>query len=318
MRVLFVGGTGPVGQVSVPYLLDEGHDVAVAHTGAHEPPGPGQVEHLHGDRETLLAAGGPAEHWKPDIVVDTFAGGATAAKANELGQLGERCRASQIVAVSSIDVYRHCAAAGVDGNEPVELPLDALPLEETAARRSQKTPGGGVDHDNVAMENALHGAPRITVLRPGAIYGSQLHPRVLREWYLVGKVARGERRLELPAGGTQLFHRVALDRVGRAVAAAVRAAPGGRWECNVADPRDLTYGGLARVVAEQLDWEWETRTVGFERGDHPWNVRHPVIADTGRLRQVLGVVDPDPLKATTEQIRWLWDRREEFSRLWPA
>jgi nucleoside-diphosphate-sugar epimerase len=269
MRVLFVGGTGPVGQAAVPYVLDDGHEVAVAHSGAHEPPALGGVEHLHGDRRTLLAAGGPAEQWRPDVLVDTFAGGATAAKANVLGQLAERCNASQIVAVSSLDVYRHCAAAGVDGNEPVDLPFDALPLGEGAARRSGPSPGGGVGHDNVAMEDALHGASRITVLRPGAIYGSQLHPRVLREWHLVGKVARGERGLELPAGGTQLFHRVALDRVGRAVAAAIRAAPHGRWECNVADPRDLTYGGLARLVAAELGWEWDTRTVAWDEGDHP-------------------------------------------------
>lgn len=315
MRVVFVGGTGPVGQASVPYLRDEGHEVAVAHSGAHEPPGLDAVEHLHGDRAALLAPAGPAERWRPDVVVDTFAGGATAAKADELGRMAERCRASQIVAISSIDVYRHCVAAGVDENEPAELPFDALPLQEAAAMRSGPSPGGAAHHDNVAMESALHGAPQITVLRPGAIYGPQLHLRVLREWYLVGKVARGERRLDLPAGGTQLFHRVALDRVGRAVAAALRTAPTGRWECNVADPRDLTYGGLARLVAEQLGWEWETRTVGWDEGDHPWNVRHPVIADTSRLQHVLGVVHPDPLAATTEQVMWLWDRREELMRL---
>ena len=217
--------------------------------------------------------------------------------------------------MSSIDVYRHCVAAGVDGNEPVDLPSDALPLLETAAKRRGPSPGGGQSHDNVAMEAALHGASRITVLRPGAIYGPHIHPHVLREWYLVGKVARGERDLMLPAGGTQLFHRVALDRVGRAVAAAVRAAPEGRWECNVADPRDFTYGALASLVATQLGWEWETRTVSWDEGDHPWNVRHPIIADTARLQRVLGVVDPDPIAATTEQVRWLWDRREELTRL---
>jgi hypothetical protein len=121
--------------------------------------------------------------------------------------------------------------------------------------------------------------------------------------------------LELPAGGTQLFHRAALDRVGRAVAAAIRAAPQGRWECNVADPVDFTYGGLARLVAAELGWEWETRTVRRDESDHAWNVRHPAIADTGRLRSVLGVVDPDPVAATTDQVRWLWGHRDELMRL---
>jgi nucleoside-diphosphate-sugar epimerase len=99
------------------------------------------------------------------------------------------------------------------------------------------------------------------------------------------------------------------------VAASVRAAPEGRWACNAGDPSDLSYGALARLVAEQLGWEWETRTVAWDQGDHPWNVRHPVVADTGRLRDVLGVTEPDPLTATAQQVGWLWDRREDVAQL---
>ena len=247
--------------------------------------------------------------------MDTFAGGATAAKARRLGELAERCGAGRIVAVSSLDVYRHCAAAGVDDHPPVELPLDPLPLAENAPRRTAPSPSGGARHDNVAMEDALHGAPALTVLRPGAIYGQYLHPRVFREWYLVGRVARRESRLPLPDGGTQVFHRVAVERVGRAVAAAVERAPSGRWECNVGDPRDFTFGALASLVARQRDWEWEPVPVPWADGDHPWNVRHPVVADTQRLRGVLGVVDPDPIAATRAQVDWLWEHRAEAAEV---
>jgi nucleoside-diphosphate-sugar epimerase len=311
MRVLFIGGTGPVGQAAVPHLLAAGHDVVLAHTGAHEPPGLAALHHLHGDRAALLAPGGPAEAVRPDAIVDTFAGGASADKARELAGLAARAGAEQLVVTSSIDVYRHCADAGVDDNPPTELARAWLPLAEDAPRRPGPSPGGaGRGHDNVAMEDALAGADRITVLRPGAIYGPHVNDRVLREWYLVGKVARGERRLQLPAGGTQLFHRVALDRVGRAIAASLERAPAGAWTCNVADPRDLTFGGLAALVAERLGWEWETEEVAWADDDHPWNVRHPVVADTTRLRDVLGVLDPDPRAATVAQIDWLWEHRE--------
>ena len=71
MRILFVGGTGPVGQAAIARL--DGHDVAVVHSGAHE--AVPHVEHLHGSREELLAPGGPVEGWRPDAVVDTFPGG---------------------------------------------------------------------------------------------------------------------------------------------------------------------------------------------------------------------------------------------------
>ena len=313
MRVLLVGGTGPVGQSSIRPLYDDGHELAVAHSGAHEPEPSEAIEHLHGERTHLLAPGGPAERWRPEVLVDTFPGGATAAKAAELGRLAERCGARQIIAVSSMDVYRHCALAGVDDHPPAELPADALPLSETAPRREARSPGD--PHDNVAMEDALEGAPRITVLRPGAIYGRFVHPRVVREWYLVGKVARGERRLPLPDGGTQLFQRVAAERVGRAIAAAIARAPEGRFACNVGDPQDLTFGGLARLVEELLGWEWEPEHVPWEEGDHPWNVRHPVIADATRLRTELGVTGPEPLAATSDQIGWLWEHREELAAL---
>jgi len=311
MRVLLIGGTGPVGQSALPDLLAAGHAIAVAHSGAHEPPELPDVEHLHGTREALLATGGPVERWAPEALVDTFAGGATAAKARELGRVAECCRAQRVVAVSSMDVYRHCAVAGVDGHTPLDLARDPLPLAESAPRRTGPNPGGGTRHDNVAMEDALHGAEAITILRPGAIYGPYLHPRVFREWYLVGKVARGERRLELPDGGTQLFHRVASKRVGRAVAAALERAPLRRWECNVGDPYDFTFGALAALVAERLDWSWEPVHVPWPNGDHPWNVRHPVVADTTRLREVLGVTEPDPVASTVAQIEWLWEHRDE-------
>jgi hypothetical protein len=84
MRVLFIGGTGPVGLSSLPHLQAAGHELAVAHTGAHEPDAARDVEHLNGERGELLAPDGPAERWRPDAIIDTFAGGATGAKARGL------------------------------------------------------------------------------------------------------------------------------------------------------------------------------------------------------------------------------------------
>ena len=310
MRVAFLGGTGPVGRASVPHVLAAGHEVAVAHTGRHEPEEllRADVEHLHGGRSDVLEL---VARWRPDAVVDTFAGGATAAKAGELRTLD----VGRVVALSSIDVYRHCALAGVDDHEPAELPVDALPLAEDAPQRTGPSPAGGAARDNVAMEAAVRdAAPAVCVLRPGAIYGPFVHPAVLREWWLVSRVAAGERRLPLPAGGTQLFHRVAIDRVGRAVAAALDRAPDGFWACNVADPRDLTFGALARLVGDRLDWAWEPVDVAWGEADHPWEVRHPVLVDTSRLTGVLGVTEPDPLEATLAQIDWLWEHRGEVRR----
>ena len=218
----------------MPHLLQAGREVALAHTGRHETAALEGLEHLYGERAELLAPGGRAESWHAEVLIDTFAG----AKARELAALAEHSSARQVVAVSSIDVYRHCADAGVNDHPAAELAHDALPLIEDAPMRDE-TNG---NHDNLAMEASLGGTHHVTILRPGAIYGPHANDRVLREWYLVGRVAGGERRLPLPNGGTQLFHRVALDRVARAVAAAVDRAPDRRFPVNVADPRDSRPG----------------------------------------------------------------------------
>ena len=58
MRVVFIGGTKFVGPAAVCRLVTAGHEVSVAHSGAHEHPAHGRVEHLHGERAALLGEGG--------------------------------------------------------------------------------------------------------------------------------------------------------------------------------------------------------------------------------------------------------------------
>jgi len=311
MRVVFLGGTRFVGPVAVRHLRAAGHDVAVAHSGAHEHAGLADVDHLHGTREQLLAPGGPIEAWRPDALVDTFAAAATAEKAAALAACAGRAGAGHIVAISSMDVYQHCVEAGLgDGSGVVALPRQPLPLHESSPLREGRVPGESGAHDNVLMEAALHGAGRVTVLRPGAIYGP--HAGV-REWYLVELIHRGQRRLELPDGGAQFWHRVAVERVGAAVTAALDRAPEGCWACNVVDPYDWSYAGLAAEIAALLSWEWQPVRVPFTETDHPWQTAHPVLCSDHRLREVLGVTDPDPRDALTETVLWLWDHREQLS-----
>src|SRR4051794_19350712 len=200
MRVAFVGGTRFVGPVAVRLLIDAGHSVAVAHSGEHEAPGLDAASHLHGSRDELLAAGGPVAEWRPDALIDTFAGGASAAKGSSLVACATACGAGHIVAISSLDVYRHCIEAGIgDGSGAVALPSESVPLrEDVAALRDAPYPGATPGHDNVAMEAALRSFDgRVTVLRPGTIYGPHADTR---ESFIVDMVRRGERRLELPDG----------------------------------------------------------------------------------------------------------------------
>lgn len=310
MRVVLIGGTKFVGPAAVDRLLRAGHEVAVAHTGAHENPAVEGVEHLHGDREALLSPGGPVDDWPPEVLVDTFPGGATAAKGRELAACAARTGA-RVVAISSVDVYQHGVDSGMgDGSGTLTLTVDPIPLREDARRRVAPYPGATPEHDNVAMEDALEAAGRAAViLRPGAVYGP--HPTA-REWTLVRKIALGDRDLPLPDGGVQLFHRVAIDRLSRAILAATERPTEEPWACNVVDPQDRDYAGLARRIGELLDWEWEPRRVPFAEDVHPWQTAHPVLASDRRLREDLGVGadQPDPDDALREAVEWLWEHRE--------
>jgi nucleoside-diphosphate-sugar epimerase len=312
VRVVVIGGTKFVGPAAVGRLVAAGHEVAVAHSGAHEHPGVAAVEHLHGDRRALLSPSGVIDGWRPEALVDTFPAGATAAKGEELAACADRTGA-RVVAISSVDVYQHGIDAGLgDGSGMLALTVDPIPLGEDARRRTGPYPGAPPGHDNVAMEDVLERAGcAATLLRLGAIYGP--HPTA-REWTLVRKVARGERRLPLPDGGVQLFHRVAIDRVAGAILAAVERPAGTFWACNVVDPSDRDYSGLAGRIGELLDWEWEPERVPFDGADHPWQVGHPMLASDRRLREVLGVGadEPDPDDALRETVEWLWEHREQI------
>lgn len=301
MRVLILGGTKAVGPAATRHLR-EAHTVAVAHSGTHEHADVADLEHLHGSREELLADGGPVERWRPEVLVDTFAGGATAERARQLAEVATRSDSAHLIAISSIDVYQHGVDSGMaDGTGSRALSRTPLPVVEDAPLRSAPYPGGSAAHDNVAAEAALHGCGKVTALRPGAIYGPHVG---VRERTFVELIAAGVHELPLPDGGTQLFHRVATDRVGRAIAASVDRAPDGFWACNVVDPYDWDYSGLANEIGRVLDWHWEPIRVAFADTDHPWQVTHPFLCSDRRLRDVLQVDEPDPQIALAECLEW--------------
>jgi len=304
MKVVFLGGTGFVGPPTVRRMAAAGHCVVVAHTGAHEVDDL-PAEHLHASREELLAPDGPVDAARPDVLVDPFTGGASVAKADELAATAGRTGA-RIVAISSCDVYQALVDAGLgDGSERTLLPTTPIPIPEDAPRRTRPYPNARPGHDNAAMERALEAhAPQINaaILRPGAIYG----PRdgTAREWPLIRRALAGHKHLLLPDRGVQVFHRVAVGRVSRAIAAAAERAPAGVWHCNVVDPYDWTYAGLAAEIGRLLDHEWEPEAVGFDDAGHPYRLSTPILMSDRRLRDVLEVVEPDPREALAETVAW--------------
>jgi nucleoside-diphosphate-sugar epimerase len=310
VRLVLIGGTGPVGLSATRVALDAGHDVVVAHSGAHETPADLDVTHLHGEREELIAPDGPIARSRADVIVDTRT---KAANAADVLECARAAGAKRLVIVSSTDVYDHFVkGSGYEsaGGRAI-LTTQTLPIEEDAPRRSAPYPWAPPGHDNAAMERAVEAEIRdehVAVLRPGMIYGPAAAGR---EWTIVSRIRRGEHRIELPDGGAQLFARVALERVGRAVVKAAELAPSGFWPVNVVDPYGWTYAGLVGEIGRILDWEWEPVAVRWEEADHPFKIQSPFICSDVRLREVLGVIEPDPRHALVETVRWLWDHGAE-------
>ena len=311
-RVAVMGGTRFVGAAAVRELVGAGYEVLVAHWGVHEVNSGDAVnaaEHCHGDRDDLLVEGGPVERFGPEVIIDTFGGGATAAKGEQLVDAAARCGAERLVVVSSCDVYQAYVDAGLgDGSGHKLLPPTPLPINEDSPRRTEAYPGALPGHDNVALEDAVaEFSGTVVILRPGAIYGPRDY--LCREWPLVRRALEKRKELNLPAAGVQVFHRVAVERVAHALVAAVSAPipemphP---WACNVVDPYDWTYAGLAAEIGRLLDWEWEPKVVSFDEAVHPWRVTSPLLVSDVRLREVLAIPpdQPDPRDALATTVRW--------------
>src|SRR5512146_2271839 len=103
MRILVIGGTRFIGPVVVKELLACGHSVAIFHRGQTQPQGPSGVRTILGDRAHLADRRDEIRDFAPEVVIDMIP--FTEEDARELvaalsGYTG------QIVAVSSIDVYR--------------------------------------------------------------------------------------------------------------------------------------------------------------------------------------------------------------------
>lgn len=87
--------------------------------------------------------------------------------------------------------------------------------------------------------------------------------------------------------------------------AAAERAPDGVWPVNAVDPYGWTYAGLVGEIGRLLDWTWEPILVPWGAAWHPFQSQSPYFCSDRRLREVLGVDDPDPRAALAETVEWL-------------
>jgi nucleoside-diphosphate-sugar epimerase len=308
MRVLVVGGTGPTGPHIVHGLLTRGHDVAIFHRGAHEPPELDDVEHIHGDphfRESIDDALGSREF---DVVVAMYGRLKFVAAA-----LAGRC--SQFVAVGGLPVYSGFFPRPDAWPLPIPVtemhPVVEHDSEDPAVRFSRRL----AEAEETVFAHHAAG----TVFRYPTIYG----PNTARQgdWSVVRRVRDRRPYMILPDGGHQVHTRCAARNAAAFILAAVdapEAAAGQAYNCG--DPTNWSLRRWAETIVELMGGDLEILSMPREIAIEATTTLLPLagttathcVLSTEKARRELGyrpVVEP--LDALTELLEW-FDKQPDF------
>ena len=194
LRILILGGTGFTGPHQVRYALSRGHKITLFNRGKREKKEwPGEVEELHGDRNTGDLAALKDREW--DVCIDnptTLPFWARDAGKMLKGKVG------QYIFISTISVYAGNADAGAD--------------ETAATAKYEGTDAMAETQDSVRANMALYGPlkarseqevqhwfkDKATIIRPGLIVGPGDETDRFSYWPV--RIARGGEVLA-PGGG---------------------------------------------------------------------------------------------------------------------
>jgi nucleoside-diphosphate-sugar epimerase len=321
MRVLILGGTGFIGPRVARALADLGHQVTVAHTGAHEASLPPGVAHVHHPalrrvgRANLAEATDELRAVRPDVALDMFP--MTEADARATVDV-LRNVVSRLVAISSQDVYR---AYGVfHGTETG--PIEPIPLVEDAPLRQRlfpyrrdpprpaDDPGRWMDgYEKILVERVVLGDPNLagTVLRLPAVYGPgdghRTLPYVKRMMDRRPAILLGERLARWR------WTRGYVEDVAHAIALAVADDRAAGRVYNVAEPEALSEAEWVRRIGRAAGWDGDVVVLPEDRlPEHlRWtnNLDQDVVADTRRIRVELGYAERTPAdEALRRTIAW--------------
>lgn len=298
MNVLIVGGTRFVGRAIVEELLRCGHEVTIYHRGQHEVAFSSAVMHVHGDRRDYPQFEADMRRLSMDAVVDVIPMNAQDTRSLVKAVRG---RIQRSVHLSSGDVY--------SPGQPVPIPESAAlaPVELVELPLHGQT----VPYSKVAVEVAIREAQHArdfpaTIMRLPAVYGPG--DPLARDWFFVKRVLDGRSRIALPDGGLSLFHRGYVDDVARAVVLALESPEGVGRTYNVGHERVLTVRGIAELVAEVMDHEWEIVSVPADLlpPTNPYAAPYHLVYDLSLIRTELGYQESVSLEEGMRRtVAWL-------------
>lgn len=310
MKILVIGGTGFIGSHLVRELARRGHRVSVFHRGRTSANLP--AESIHGERSDLSRLGPPV-----DVVIDLIL--SSGGQAAELMK-AFRGVAKRVVAASSMDVYRACGV--LHGSE--EGPLEPVPLTENSALRTRLStyPAEQVkalqkvftwlddEYDKIPVEREVLADPELpgTVLRLPMIYGPG--DRLHRFHPVLKRMDDGRRRILFEEGvAAWRAPRGYVENVAAAIALAATSERAAGRIYNVAEWPSWSEREWAGKIAEAAGWKGEFVVLPKERMPahlvQPGNSAQHWEADSTRIRQELGYLEPTPLEEAIERtIAW--------------
>lgn len=314
MRVLVIGGTRLSGPDIVRELLDRDHLPAVLHRGEHETALPARVRHFHGDAADIELLRYAWREFQPTALIHMWAMHPADIE-NTVRVFGEALE--RFVMISSGDVY--AAFEAFEQRRPTDQPS---PITEDAPLRSGPYPYEGESYDKAGAERAALQAwgarklPTVIVRYPG-VYG--FGP--VREWYWVKRIRDGRRRIALPDGGLNFFHRGFAANLAHAVCLALDGAePGSVY--NAGDESQFNVLQLTEMIAAIASHDWEPVSVPGEAW--PWGTPYSLyqghlLYDLAKIKDDLGyrdVVSPqEALRVTVEYLSC--HKPERVSQIFP-
>ena len=312
-QAMVVGGTGPTGPDVVAGLLDRGYRTTIFHSGKHEVPLPGDVEHIHGDPhfpETIADALGSRAF---DVVILQY---------GRLRHLAEhlRGRAGHVVAIGGMNSPLAGPADkrwGALGRPAVLREEDRILLDEPD--EPSKLGFKIAEASRRLFELREAGDFRATYIVYPTLYG----PRQpgCSEWHVVRRLRDGRTRLVLPDGGLRLESRGYVGNVALAPLLALDRPDVSDGKTYVVTERDI-YTTRQRVefIASQMGRELEIVDMPYALATpaHPFyrlGGQHRVgLAD--RVRTELGYDDRyDTAVALAATVDWLLATPDAISEI---
>ena len=310
---LVVGGSGPSGPHLLQGLLDRGHEVAMFHTGKHEPHDLPDVEHLHGNPYEPDSIASTLGSRRFDVTVATY-GRVRHIAAHLAG------KTDRFISVSGTPIYRGFVTPeavaprglSVHVREDFELvPPDGIPGETYGSAAIRRT-------EDAVFALGADGAFAATTFRYPSIYGPR-NPHSW-EWSAVRRVLDGRSFVVLPDGGLPVHSRLSAWNAAHSILLAVDradAAAGEAFNCADDDQYSLSQwfemaAGFAGGALEQVGVPGTLPSPGWATMVFHYTSSPHVIIDTTKIRTLLGYRDAKPARAgLAETVAWQIDHRDQ-------